>query len=123
MKRKTLFQLFALGLMFHLAACQNPVSATAGEEGNLDGGQWLTYSELQCDSNPWGTCAPASDTNGCVKKYVQDQGFTVLDLTMTPAPADFVSCAACHCPTGRSFKVKVKEADAAKLLAVGFKKQ
>ncbi|ALI98858.1 hypothetical protein [Rufibacter tibetensis] len=123
MKRKILFQLFALGLFLTFGACQIPSSEAEELEENLSGGQWLAYSELQCNSNPWGYCNTNPDTKVCVKKYVQDQGYTVLEVTMIPAPNDLITCAACQCPTGRVFKVRVNEADVAKLEAVGFKKQ
>ncbi|WP_210489941.1 hypothetical protein [Rufibacter aurantiacus] len=122
MKRKILFQIFALGLFLNAVACQMP-SEAAEEGGGISTGQWLVYSELQCNNNPWGYCNNNPDVKVCVKKYVQDQGLTVLEVGMTPAPADLITCAACSCPTGRTFKVRVAEQDVAKLLAAGFKKQ
>ncbi|WP_125077702.1 hypothetical protein [Rufibacter latericius] len=125
MKRKILFQLFALGLFLSVTACQIPENdiTQEAEQTAETGGQWLAFAELQCGNNPWGYCNTTPDTKVCVKKYVQDQGFTVLEVTLTPAPADLVTCAACHCPTGRTFKVRVQEADVTKLEKVGFKKQ
>ncbi|GGK74367.1 hypothetical protein ACD591_07130 [Rufibacter glacialis] len=119
MKRKSLLQLFAWGLFLNLWGCQ--VSGTGAEEGVLSEGQWLAYAEVQCGNNPWGYCNNTPDTKVCVKKYVQDQGFTVAEITLT-VEEGLITCAACHCPTGRTFKVKVMEPDVAKLVAAGFKK-
>lgn len=122
MKRNFLSQLLTGLLFFCFSACQIVDSENAEEEVPLAGGQWLAYSEVQCGNNPWGYCNTTPDTKVCVKKYVQDRGFTVLEVTLTPAPADMMVCAACQCPTGRTFKVRVQEQDVAKLLAAGFKK-
>ncbi|WP_181304939.1 hypothetical protein [Rufibacter sp. XAAS-G3-1] len=122
MKRNFLFQLFAGLLFFSFSACQIIDSEAAEEEVPLTGAQWLAYSEIQCGGNPWGYCNTNPDTEVCVKKYVQDQGFTVLEMAMAPAPAGLIVCEACHCPSGRTFNVRVQEQDVTKLLAVGFKK-
>ncbi|WP_205500627.1 hypothetical protein [Rufibacter psychrotolerans] len=121
MKRKVLFQLFALGLLWQVTACQVTENQLGEGDGPPATSQWLVYHETQC-ADPWGYCNKNPDTRVCVREYVENQGYTVADISVTPAPPDFAACEACQCPSGRVFKVRVTEPDVAKLLAVGFKK-
>ncbi|WP_207433853.1 hypothetical protein [Sabulibacter ruber] len=122
MKRKILFQIFALGLLLQFSACQIPESQVGEGDDAFATGQWLAYTDTQC-ADPWGYCNKNPDERVCVKEYVEKQGYTVADITSTPnQESSGVVCTACNCPSGRVFKVKVAEEDVTKLLAVGFKK-
>jgi hypothetical protein len=123
MKRNLFSQLFALVLFCTVAACQSPGGElTESPEDALSSGQWLSFHEVQCGGNPWGYCNKTPDTRVCVQEYVENQGYTVLNVTATQ-PTQGAICMACSCLTGRVFHVKVAPADLSKLLAVGFKKQ
>ncbi|WP_192822420.1 hypothetical protein [Rufibacter sp. LB8] len=123
MKRKTISFLAMLGLFLSFTACQIPATPEEASEGKglSTDGQWLSYSETQC-ADPWGYCNKTPDKRVCVREYVENNGYTVQEISVTEPKDGYGTCLACTCPSGRVFKVKVAEQDVAKLLAVGFKK-
>ncbi|MFC6996707.1 hypothetical protein [Rufibacter roseus] len=121
MKLKIFSQIFALGLLLQLVACQIPeADMLEGEKQLSSEGVWLAYHETQC-ADPWGYCNKNPDKLVCVKEHLANIDVTVFEATVTGTTGGPV-CMACQCGTGRSFKVRVKSEDVDKVLAIGFKK-
>jgi hypothetical protein len=81
----------------------------------------VRYGQTQC-SDKWGYGNNDTETVQKMVVYLKAKGITVSSPNLSSAPADFISCLACTCPSGRVFTVTASGGDEEKLKAEGFNK-
>lgn len=83
---------------------------------------WMQYDETKCD-NPWQFNWLMTPTDeqlaAAVKSHLEGGGIAILEIR-TSREADFISCEACHCPTGLHFFVKVNRPEVSRLKDLKF---
>lgn len=95
-------------------------TAAAKKENTFD--IWMQYNETKCD-NPWNFNWFVKPTEeqvlSAVKGNLLGREINILEIrSMMDEQA--VSCAACTCPNGRQFYVRIPKADLSKLKALKF---
>jgi len=77
----------------------------------------LKYRPTQCETLPWGN---VSDETAITNYYLANYNVVLDAVEVTAAPAGFVSCQACGCPTGQTIIVTTNTAGKAILKADDF---
>ncbi|MBI2415812.1 MAG: hypothetical protein HYV33_04080 [Candidatus Kerfeldbacteria bacterium] len=116
-----------LTLVFMGAACQPTTVTTSSNTTSTASTVLLYYHPTQCNANPWMQQyrdAAANDEAATITAYYQQQHtIALLAVTVERAPAGFISCQACGCPTGERITVEVNSIDQNRLLDLGFTTQ
>lgn len=82
---------------------------------------FLEYSPSQCNE-PWHLAGAGGNSKEVIQNYLSSQKIVVNNISITPPPVDFITCAACTCSSGVLVTVSTNLKDEiVKLEKLGFK--
>lgn len=78
--------------------------------------RWVVWFETYCD-DPWFN---EGNQNGAIKNYLEVEGVEVFNIQKKIGLIMPQSCSECDCRNGNVFRVRIKEEDTDKAIALGF---
>lgn len=111
-------------LLLALTGCDSVMLPGVDTPGDASPGVEVRYGETQC-ADPWSHRLSGPTTadqfNEIVAEYLRENGLRNAVVLGTEVYSYGPFCMACHCPSGRVIRAKVREKDVENAAKLGFR--